>query len=193
MESLHLSMRITWILGLAAMLWFTFGCISDQNKSEIASEPSKMQLGDSITQILQQALLAEVQHQIKSGGTEGAISYCNEMALHLTDSLAKKNDVSIRRISSKNRNPMNGPVANEELLLVEMEKLNRYDTLIKDRVGSTYYKAIHLGMSACLTCHGIPMNDISKTTLAIIDSLYPNDLARNYSLGDFRGVWKVQF
>lgn len=186
-------MRIISILGFTVLFGLTIGCVDEPDKSQLTSDPDKRQLGDSLTLVVQQALLAEVQYQIKNGGTEGAISYCNEMALHITDSLAKNNDVSIRRISSKNRNPMNGPITSEELLLIEMEKLNRYDTLIQDSEQTTYYKAIHLAMPTCLKCHGIPMNDINETTLAIIDSLYPNDLARNYAHGDFRGVWKVQF
>jgi hypothetical protein len=47
-------------------------------------------------------------------------------------------------------------------------------------------------MSACLKCHGGP-EDIGQTTFDIIKNNYPNDLAFGYSLGDYRGAWKVEF
>jgi len=34
---------------------------------------------------------------------------------------------------------------------------------------------------------------LGELTLAVIDSLYPKDLAKNYQSGDLRGLWKIEF
>lgn len=48
-------------------------------------------------------------------------------------------------------------------------------------------------MPTCLKCHGNKATDIDVATQEIIDARYPNDLATDYKLGDFRGAWKITF
>jgi len=34
---------------------------------------------------------------------------------------------------------------------------------------------------------------VSKPTDSLIKTLYPNDLATGYKVGDLRGIWSIQF
>jgi len=130
---------------------------------------------------------------MKSKGPVGAIDFCNLNASTLMDSLSQVYKVDISRISSKPRNGANKPTDFELEILNSMETSNVMDTLRKNGNQVTYYKSITIGMPACIKCHGIPETDISQETLKVIEKLYPNDLAKNYSIGDFRGAWKIQF
>ena len=67
------------------------------------------------------------------------------------------------------------------------------DTVVHTENEVLFYKSIRLGMPACLKCHGKPETDINSETLTVLKDKYPNDLAINYSIGDFRGAWKIVF
>ena len=45
----------------------------------------------------------------------------------------------------------------------------------------------------CLVCHGKLEEKLSIKTDSIIKSLYPNDVAIGYKVGDLRGIWSVEF
>lgn len=150
-------------------------------------------IGDSISNLAQQALLKEVSAHLQADGVAATLQYCNSNALGLTDSLSELYAVTLSRLSLKNRNPLNVPSTQEAELIGLMEKHQTYDTVIYNDKTPTYYKTIRVGMPACLKCHGVPQQDISPETLTLIDSLYPQDLAKNYAFGDFRGVWRIQF
>jgi hypothetical protein len=55
-----------------------------------------------------------------------------------------------------------------------------------------YYKPI-LVQSMCLNCHGSIPGQLKPEVAAVVDSLYPGDLARNYKEGDLRGAWHIRF
>lgn len=180
------------ILLISILVLALFSC-----QTPIKENPSEkidyLALGDSISLVSQQALLKEVGTRLQSLGTIPTINYCNIHALQITDSLSKKYGVEISRISMKYRNPKNAPSKNEERLLSQFEVGMSKDGILENTEGAIYYKAIHLEMPACITCHGKPGIDIDNSTLKVIDSLYPGDLARGYSFGDFRGAWKIRF
>lgn len=160
---------------------------------EIDKSETYYDKGREISQAMQGILLSNVSAAIQAGGTAHAVEFCNTRALPLTDSLSKLHNVKISRVSDKNRNPINAASA-EELELFEMLKSNQQkDTVLMKDGSSVYYSVIKTGMPACIKCHGAPETDIETTTLHMIDSLYPNDKAKNYKMGDFRGVWKIVF
>jgi hypothetical protein len=94
----------------------------------------------------------------------------------------------------KYRNEANVPTDFEVKLLEHLEKMsaNIKDTLIVSLGKATYYKPILIGMPTCLKCHGSE-KEIDSKTLEIINDRYPNDLAKGYKMGDFRGAWKIEF
>lgn len=181
---------------LTSILMFS-SCTSTSEKNsenEQLEETSinYVQLGDSLSNLAQQALLMEVSNHIQSEGVISTLKYCNIHALPLLDSVSEIHQVNISRISAKNRNP-NNKASEEELAILEYLSNQKNDTIIESGNKIVYYKTIKLGMPACIKCHGIPEKDISSDAVRIIDSLYPKDQAKNYSLGEFRGAWKIEF
>ncbi len=145
----------------------------------------------------QAALLAAVGAAIEEGGFHGAVDYCNLSATGLTDSLSEAYDLNISRISTRYRNPNNKLTSQEDkrawsYYQTKTASTSAADTVLHDRAGNaTYYKPIWLGAELCLNCHGSRSTEIALETLEAIDARYPSDAAVNYTLGDLRGLWKV--
>jgi hypothetical protein len=172
------------------------GLFSCDQKPEVLTEvqnelPDYSKLGDSISFAAQQELLKNVAIAMNEGDPEYAVNFCNTHASRLTDSISSIYNVRISRISDKNRNPNNKPNKEEELLFQRF-KTGLKDTLLISKKEQIYYKAIHIGMPACLKCHGSE-EEINKGTKAILKEKYPQDLATGYKQGDLRGAWKLVF
>jgi hypothetical protein len=150
--------------------------------------------GDSISSVMQQVLLANVMQATKSGGPVYAVTFCNEHAMPLTDSLSKMYSCQIQRISDKYRNPDNKPSESDMEMILKMGSLTSAEPVLIFEKGKTvYYKPIKIAMPACLNCHGTEGKDISAKTLEAIRQKYPDDLATGYKESDFRGMWKITF
>jgi hypothetical protein len=190
----HTTIKFTITLLSLSTVFLLASCgNSDTEEDTIITEPINHQaIGDSLSTISQQTLLANVAREMKSGGPVHAIDFCNLNASPLMDSLSKQYDVEISRITAQARNPSNKASASELELLQSMMNSNSKDTLIHSDASTTYYKSIKLGMSTCLKCHGTS-SDTDENTLAAILERYPKDQATNYALGDFRGAWKIEF
>jgi hypothetical protein len=133
---------------------------------------------------------------IKTKGIANAISFCNEKAYFLTDSVASKNGVKIKRVSDKNRNQNNKANSEElayinsvkEIILKGQKAKPQINELENSVVG--YYPII--ANQLCMKCHGNPETEIEKETLSKISSLYPKDKATGYSPGELRGIWVIE-
>lgn len=164
------------------------------------SDDEALALGDSIATRAQAILMGEVLQAIEREGVPGAVDFCSERAIPLTDSAAALYHVRVQRISNRNRNPSN-LLANAvdsmawEQIAALVERGNKAARLVEHNPqGRTVmYKAIPLGMPTCLKCHGTPGVEIDQETLAMIGQRYPNDPATGYEQGELRGLWKVTF
>lgn len=153
-----------------------------------------MQRGDSIAKAMQEVLLQNVMQATKAGGPAYAVTFCNERAMPLTDSLSERYNCRIQRISHKYRNPANKPTENDAVVLLKLSASNSAMPLFVSENGENiYYKPIKIAMPACLNCHGEEGKNIAPKTLEVIRQKYPNDLATGYKEGDFRGMWKITF
>ena len=169
-----------------------------ENKIETKEYLKFQQLGDKVSNVTQGVLLANVGRAMKNGGPENAVSFCNLKVSSIVDSLNVANNCQISRVSDKNRNPGNRLQDKTDKLIWDffaqsISGNSIKDTLVASKDEIIYYKPIKTGMEACLKCHGIPEKDIDTGTYAAILKLYPNDLATNYHLNDFRGLWKIRF
>ncbi|MBO3098660.1 Tll0287-like domain-containing protein [Gelidibacter pelagius] len=144
-----------------------------------------------------QAVLGKnLMQAIQKDGTIGALSFCNERAYPLTDSMAVVNNVRLKRVSDKPRNQDNQANA------VELEVIETYKNTIANQEApeplvqtsdtgvQVYYPILTNPM--CLQCHGKPKN-IEPSTLKKLTILYPKDKALGYDLNEVRGIWKVTF
>lgn len=134
---------------------------------------------------------------IQKTGTPGALSFCNEKAYPLTDSMAVAQHAILKRASDKPRNPDNKANA-EELEFIETFKAvianqESPSPIVRDSDTKVrvYYPILTNAM--CLQCHGTPGKDIETSTLTKLAILYPEDKAIGYGLNEVRGIWSVTF
>ncbi len=161
-------------------------------KSTSKTEAELLADGDSIATTAQRNLFMQVSSAIQKGGTDYAITYCNENAMQLTDSVAQKYHTNIQRLSDKNRNPKNAMVLEEDKVAWEkIKQLKTHFIQVYNKGETYYYKPIAMAMPTCLKCHGT-QKDIPLSTQQLIRTNYPNDKATNYTLGELRGMWKIQ-
>ncbi|MBN3581276.1 DUF3365 domain-containing protein [Algoriphagus aestuarii] len=155
--------------------------------------------GDSITAQAQKNLISNLQKAIEEGGLVHAIGFCSENATELTNALDPSEGVIIRRVSIKNRNPMNSPDENEALILdayvynseqgleseANIQKIENGEVLL-------YTKAIIFPSGICQNCHGNPESEVPSEVVEAIQGLYPEDKALGFKAGDLRGMWSVK-
>tara|TARA_R110002111_G_scaffold251556_1_gene316003 strand:- start:6231 stop:7253 length:1023 start_codon:yes stop_codon:yes gene_type:complete len=134
---------------------------------------------------------------IQKKGTLEALTFCNERAYPLTDSMSVVHNAIIKRVSDKPRNPKNN--ANSE----ELDYINTFKKVIAnneeaspivkelDNKVKVYYPITTNTM--CLQCHGKPNETLENTTLTRIKSLYPLDKAIGYNINEVRGIWSITF
>jgi cytochrome c553 len=169
------------------------------NSAFSMTDEEYLALGDSVSTVTQINLMANVQGKIKSVGFAGAVDFCNEHAAIIMDSMSNELGPKIRRVSEKNRNPLNGlETAMDKQAWEDLKRINADSTLekkhllVKENGDVYYYKTIKTMMTTCIECHGNKETDIKPDVLKTIMAKYPQDKATGYKLGDFRGMWKIK-
>jgi len=183
---------------LIATAIFVASCSSQQQKAAELSQSidtfALLLKGDTISAQVQKVLLSNVMQAIKAGGPEYAVTFCNERAMPLTDSLAKANNCMIQRVSDKYRNPANKLTEYDQEIWKQLNSSTPANPILVAENGKmVFYKPIEIAMASCLTCHGTAGKEINEKTAKIISEKYPNDLATGYEEGDLRGLWKITF
>jgi hypothetical protein len=154
--------------------------------------------GKRLAYTSQIALKGELQAAIKRDGLPYAISFCNDRAMEIMDSISLENNVMISRIAKKNRNPLNAMDENESNLYKSyvMHYISGgppYPTVGWNEAGNpVYYYPIHVD-ALCLNCHGTIGNEVMPEVAERIAELYPEDLAVDFRQGDPRGLWRITF
>jgi hypothetical protein len=148
------------------------------NRGADIIRPYKLDLKDALMKALEQ-------------GPDRAIAVCQLQAPMIAARVGG-DDIRVGRTSHKLRNPANQPRPWVEPLL---------DTFLNDpltagpqavaiddeRVG--YVEPIYV-QAPCLLCHGA---DVGPVVAETIDRHYPNDEARGFMEGDFRGLFWAEF
>jgi hypothetical protein len=189
-------MRFLTVVGLLFTLIFVTCKKSAYVMEEVdpATLPAINAIGQNCSNLLVGTLKGKVIEAIGQGGITNAISVCNQKGLMLTDSIARQmpHVLKIKRTSYNYRNPGNAPDA------IDREVLNRfskgaaddrpkiYRIVQEDTVYYRYYRPLTVG-GLCVNCHG-KTETMDANLVALIDQKYPGDLARGYSIGDFRGL-----
>jgi len=164
----------------------------ESNKEEL---DSVIKTGQEVSTTLLKTLGKNLKREMKAGGPMAAASFCTEKAYTLTASVDKKygDDISVKRISLKERNPANSASGHERTILESMDTLQKSGVLLPEyfveRVNQDtyrYYRPLTINKQVCLKCHG----DITKNKKlsGYLDKAYPHDKARGYKLGDLRGA-----
>ena len=154
---------------LIAIAIFVASCGSQQQKVAELSQSidtfALLKKGDTISAHVQKVLLSNVMQAIKTGGPEYAITFCNERAMPLTDSLAKANNCMIQRVSDKYRNPANKLTEYDKEMWKQLSSSTAVNPILVAENGQmVFYKPIKIAMAACLTCHGTTGKEINQKT-----------------------------
>jgi hypothetical protein len=142
-------------------------------------------------------LMGALMENLEAGGPVNAVRVCSEIAPtvaaeHSGDGL------SIRRVSTKVRNPADSPDAYERAVLDRWAALSGTGELpveSAEMVTSNgrrvlrYMKPI-IVMRPCLTCHGDPAS-MQPELKSLLEERYPDDQATGYEEGDLRGAFSV--
>lgn len=203
MKKLNKTMKYTVIIVLLLLTAVTFTkCTSStEGNHNVLSEETiagLVQIGDSIANIAQQTLMKNVATAMQKGGSEYAVDFCNLQAMPLTDSISNQYQVEIQRLSDKNRSPQNTITSDIDQKAWEGiskifadNQISEKHLIIQDGHTAYYYKAIPLGMTTCLNCHG-QNDEVNEKTRALLREKYPDDKALGYAMGELRGMWKIK-
>lgn len=145
------------------------------------------------------ALSQNLMKALQEGGVRQAVPFCRENAAALVKPVAEKHGLRIQRVSHKARNPANRASEAELALIQSLNQAVAEGRPLQPQIvpqpdGSrVFYAPILIPADACLKCHGIPGETLSAADHDFIRSLYPEDAATGFKLGDLRGLWKVTF
>lgn len=137
---------------------------------------------------------------LSEGGALQAITVCSDTAQELTNSIGEKNNVVLRRVTLKPRNPKDTADAFESKVLSRWHELMNEGSLdketeyleivkIENESYARYMKPIFI-QGPCLTCHG-GENMISSEVKNLLKEIYPDDKATGYKPGDLRGAISI--
>lgn len=161
-----------------------------------APDPQRVARAREVAMSFGKSLLGELTAAIDQGGPVAAIAVCNERAPALATAAATS-EFRVRRIGTRVRNrATNTPTEAERAILSRMESMEP-DALRTAAIEESpnghpaVYVPILLASPMCLMCHG------EKATLAAevrekLASLYPDDEATDYAVGDLRGAFVVE-
>lgn len=153
------------------------------------------------TKELLSTLRRTLENHLAAGDTPHAVDICADTAQALSESIASKHALEIRRISDRWRNPLDEPDPFENSVLLQFAAAMR-DTALTDATEAVhivaengkrvfrYLKPIRL-QEMCTACHGDPAR-MSPAVVEIIKARYPDDRATGYAPGDLRGAVSVR-
>ncbi len=151
--------------------------------------------GSEVSSTLLKTLGMNLKKKMKAGGPMEAASFCTTEAYNLTEKVSKQygKDVSVKRISLKERNPANKPVGNELTILDAMDKMQKSGVVLPEyfvehvnKDTYKYYRPLSINKQVCLKCHGDVSNNAKLSTY--LNKAYPHDKATGYQFGDLRGA-----
>ena len=147
-------------------------------------------------------LLQVLTEEIAKGGPASAIEVCNVKAPQMAKAASEQTGWMVKRVSLQNRNPKAVPDAWERAVLEDFDKRaaagESPTTLEKGELVSNgdkgkeyrYMRALPVG-NICLACHGTA-DKLSAEVKSKLQSLYPNDKAVGYTLGQLRGAMTIR-
>lgn len=183
--------RYSGLLVILAM--FLFSCGADP-APEINEEVAK---NDAlhVFKTYQETLQGELLGAIEQADAAGAVEVCKDISPEVAAELSEQENMIVRRVSDRPRNPQATPDAFEAQVLANWAALKEEGHSLEPvaemtDVGYRVMSPIMTGAALCMQCHGGP-DDIAPETEAVIDALYPDDQATGYSMNELRGAFSA--
>ena len=172
---------------ITSAVFLVLGCASD--KSDTADTEAWLEQGAAAIRPFKVELKAALAEGMAEG-PEAALAVCRVKAPHIAEVVGSET-LTVGRTSHKLRNPANAPRAWMKPLLEEAASKEKAEPRVVDlgsgRLG--YVEPIYVG-APCLTCHGEVVGPAVESKIA---ELYPEDKARGFAEGDFRGLFWAEF
>ncbi len=151
-----------------------------------------LEKGKSLALQTKSVLGKNLMQAVKKTGPEGALAFCNERAITLTDSMSKRLHSTIKRVTDKPRNEANQANELELEILDSLQLEKNKQGIVREIKGKKvgFYPIETNDM--CMKCHGDLATEISSKTAKKINELYPNDKATGYKPDELRGMWVVE-
>ena len=159
-------------------------------------EAAVLEIGASASDALMGTLITNLTGAMQEGGPASAVDFCSTTAGELTAGVAHEQGLDIKRTTLRYRNPANAPDQ------AETEALKQFESALAEtgvmpgpwvqkagRDEYRFYRPLTVA-PPCLKCHGTP-EEIDPAVRAVLAERYPDDLATDYAVGDFRGVIRV--
>jgi hypothetical protein len=153
----------------------------------------------SVVSVFKNELQSNLLKAVQERGAENSIEVCSELSPKIEAKIASENNLQIRRVSEKFRNPNHEPDAWEKKVLQKWTEdlKNGKKLAVYSEIQNADYRVMNpivLENPNCLQCHG-GFGDIKPGTLKKIQDKYPKDKAQDYKLGELRGAfssrWKI--
>ncbi len=182
---------------IAAALMVAAGCA----KRKI-SEEKALRFAEATMQDVLPGMVKTLQEKVSKEGAVAAVPFCKDFAPTYgkiktgqwsTKAKAELGASSFRfrRVSLKNRNPMNTPSAQQAEILQQWES-GQIKPAFYQAEGKFYtMHPIKVAQPLCLNCHG-DTTTLDKKAAAEVAKLYPQDKATGYKLGDLRGAFVTE-
>jgi len=172
-------------------------CKKEQKSTIINVEKSNKdyaKIGKEYALATKMILGKNLKQAIAKEGMIGAMSFCNEQAYSLTDSMQVKYNAIIKRVSDKNRNQNNKANTTELQHIATFKEKNKNGEKIKPIIeksnGKVHFYAPIKTSQLCLQCHG---KQLQPDLVLKLKDLYPDDLAIGYDDNQVRGIWSITF
>ena len=185
--------RIIYIALSIVALGNLVSCENSVNVSKVpfdSTNDSLLTLGKTIAKQTFEVLSSHLKHKLQNDGIPEAVNYCNITAYPLTDSISKANNVTIKRVAERYRNPQNKLTPEDSVVFAGMKKNPTPLIHLNGKGNYTFYAPIKL-KPMCVMCHG------SKEQIAenyeVIQQLYPKDKATGFVPDELRGMWSITF
>jgi hypothetical protein len=162
-----------------------------------AARDQALDLGSAAAGRLAGTLIQNLTAAMNEGGPAAAIEFCSTQAMPLTEQTnAALRGMTVKRTSSRIRNPANRPDSLEALALAWFEEQAAATDSIPpfwlQPEGATsvrFYRPL-VANELCVQCHG-PSETLAPEVTAILAERYPDDEATGYAPGHLRGLLRV--
>jgi len=168
--------------------------------------PAELERARKAAQQLKGELMKNLTAALAEGGAPQGVRVCAEIAPGIAAGLSK-DGMTVRRVTTRPRNPANAPDAREKELLDALaaahargEKLTELVEVSEEVVPPGTARAARRDLlylspltiaAPCLRCHGDP-SGIDPAVKAALAEKYPRDQATGYKAGDLRGAVSVR-
>jgi hypothetical protein len=169
--------------------------------STFAQDDATLQDARKVASAVPPKLLQVLTEELAKGTPESAMAVCKDKAPQMAKTASEQSGWNVRRVSLRNRNPKATPDAWERAALEDFDRrsaagesaatLEKWDIVNNaDRKEYRYMRALPV-QPLCLACHGAA-DQLKPEVKQQLQSLYPDDKAVGYSVGQIRGAMTIR-